>query len=172
MSFLVLVVIASVVAIGGAVLAAALTAMLVLSRADILALADGSRADRSLQAISSDVKTHLNAATLACVACEVVAVVLVAIAVVSVTSQWWFTLICAGIGMTIGLFILIFSVGPSAGRNRARSTLRWTSIFVHALSVILGPAASRLIDLGKRMPSGGFGFAWGAIGGALVDHGR
>ncbi len=65
-------------------------------------------------------KTHVNAATLVCVACEVVAVVLVTIAVASVTSQWWLTLICAGIGMTIGLFVLIFSIGRRAGRERAR----------------------------------------------------
>ncbi len=153
MPFSFLIILASAALVVSGFFAAASAALSALSRADIfaLALAHSARVGRPLRAIFADLTTHINAAAFACVAAAVSAISLVTIAVANVTDQSWLVFICASVGMTVGAFVLVVTLAGNVGREHARSTLRWTSIGVHTLSVIVGPLVSGLVGLGNRL---------------------
>ena len=80
------------VAFGG-LLAAADAALGVLSRTDLIDLANGSRVRRSLLAIAADPASHINATNFLRVTSETTAAVLVTISLASVIDEWWWVLL-------------------------------------------------------------------------------
>lgn len=141
------------VAFGG-LLAAADAALAVLSRADLVDLATGSRVRRSLLAIAADPASHINAANFLRVTSETTAAVLVTIALASVIDQWWWVLLIAALIMTGVSFVLVGSSPRSVGRAHARGLMLVAAFPVHATRVLLGPLAAALVAIGNRVTPG------------------
>ncbi|MBX3092155.1 MAG: HlyC/CorC family transporter [Cryobacterium sp.] len=141
------------VALGGW-LAAADSALGVLSRADLHELAEMSRARKSLHAIAGDVGAHLNAVNFMRVVAETTAAVLVTLAFASVFTQWWWALLLSAFIMTVVSFVLVGSSPRALGRVNARSVIRWSAWLIHASRVVLGPIAAALVAIGDRVTPG------------------
>ncbi len=141
------------VALGG-VLAAADSAMSVLSRTDLQDLAVRSRARKSLLAIASDVGAHVNAVNFMRVVTESTAAVLVTLALAYTVEDLWLALLLAALGMTIVSFVLVGSSPRAVGRVHARAVMRQTAWLVHAFRVVLGPIAAALVRIGDRVTPG------------------
>lgn len=144
------------VALGG-LLAAADAALGVLSRADVAALAETSRAKRSLAAIAADPASHTVTASFVRVVAETTAAVLVTLALASVFEEWWWTLLLAALSMTLISFVLVGASPRSVGRRSARTVVRWSAWPVHAFRVLLGPLAGALMSLGEKVTPGAAG---------------
>jgi CBS domain containing-hemolysin-like protein len=125
-----------------------------LSRADLQDLAVGSRAAVSVNAIAADVGAHVNAVNFVRVVAETTAAVLITLALSSVFPQWWWVLLLSALTMTIASFVLVGSSPRSVGRVNARSIIRWSAWFIHAVRVLLGPIAAGLVALGNRVTPG------------------
>ena len=138
------------VAFGG-LMAAVDAAISVQSRADIAELAQTSRFRGSLQAISADPGTHLNAVSFARIIAETAAAVLVTLAFASVFEQWWLTLVFAAVIMTGASFVLVGTSPRSVGRAHAKGLLAGTAPLVHGIRVLIGPLARGLVVLGNRV---------------------
>jgi CBS domain containing-hemolysin-like protein len=141
------------VAFGG-LFAAAESAISALSRADILELSSGSRARRSLRAISDDPGAHVNALSFMRIIAETTSAVLVTLALASVLEDWWLTLILAALIMTAVSFVLVGASPRSVGRVHSRPLLRTTAQLVHGIRVLIGPIANALVALGNRVTPG------------------
>jgi CBS domain containing-hemolysin-like protein len=141
------------VAFGG-LMAAVDAALAALSRADLQDLAVGSRAAVSVNAIAADVGAHVNAVNFVRVVAETTAAVLITLALSSVFPQWWWVLLLSALTMTIASFVLVGSSPRSVGRVNARSIIRWSAWFIHAVRVLLGPIAAGLVALGNRVTPG------------------
>ncbi len=141
------------VAFGG-LLAAADAALGVLSRTDLIDLANGSRVRRSLLAIASDPASHINATNFLRVTSETTAAVLVTISLASVIDQWWWVLLIAALIMTGTSFVLVGSSPRSVGRAHARGLMRVAAFPVHTTRVLLGPLAAALVAIGNRVTPG------------------
>jgi CBS domain containing-hemolysin-like protein len=141
------------VAFGG-LMAAVDAALAALSRADLQDLAVGSRAAVSVNAIAADVCAHVNAVNFVRVVAETTAAVLITLALSSVFPQWWWVLLLSALTMTIASFVLVGSSPRSVGRVNARSIIRWSAWFIHAVRVLLGPIAAGLVALGNRVTPG------------------
>jgi CBS domain containing-hemolysin-like protein len=143
------------VALGG-LFAAVDTAVLSLSRADLLELAERYRAKRSLRAIADDTGAHLNAANFARVVSETTAAVLVTIAFASTfpNEQLWLALVLSAVVMTGVSFVLVGSSPRSVGRVHAAVVVRYGAVAVHLTRVILGPVANALVAIGNRVTPG------------------
>lgn len=141
------------VAFGGW-LAAADSALSVLSRADLVDLAATARARKSLLAIAGDVGAHVNAVNFMRVVAETTAAVLVTLAFASVIEQWWWALLLSAFIMTVVSFVLVGSSPRAFGRVNARPVARWSALLVHASRVILGPVAAALVAMGDRVTPG------------------
>jgi CBS domain containing-hemolysin-like protein len=141
------------VAFGG-LLAAADAALGVLSRADLVDLANGSRVRRSLLAIAADPASHINAANFLRVTSETTAAVLVTISLASVIDEWWWVLLIAALIMTGTSFVLVGSSPRSVGRAHARGLMLVAAFPVHTTRVLLGPLAAALVALGNRVTPG------------------
>ncbi|WP_168627499.1 hemolysin family protein [Cryobacterium sp. BB307] len=141
------------VALGG-LLAAADSAMSVLSRTDLQDLAVRSRARKSLLAIASDVGAHVNAVNFMRVVTESTAAVLVTLALAYTVEDLWLALLLAALGMTIVSFVLVGSSPRAVGRVHARTVMRQSAWLVHAFRVVLGPIAAALVRIGDRVTPG------------------
>lgn len=141
------------VALGGW-LAAADSALGVLSRADLLELASSARAKKSLTAIAGDVGAHVNAVNFMRVVAETTAAVLVTLAFAFVFDEWWWALLLSAFIMTVASFVLVGSSPRAVGRVNARAVIRWSAWTVHASRVVLGPIAAALVAIGDRVTPG------------------
>ncbi|GAA2087053.1 hemolysin family protein [Pseudolysinimonas kribbensis] len=142
------------VAFGG-LLAAADAALGVLSRNDILELAQARRARRSLLAIAGDIAEHVNAINFVRVVSETAAAVLVTLVWATVFgSEWWWTLLVSGLIMTAVSFVLVGSSPRSVGRAHARGILLFAAPVLRASRVVLGPLADLLVAIGRRVTPG------------------
>ncbi|MBB5632253.1 CBS domain containing-hemolysin-like protein [Cryobacterium mesophilum] len=141
------------VALGGW-LAAADSALGVLSRADLNDIALTSRARASLLAIAGDVGAHVNAVNFVRVVAETTAAVLVTLAFASVFAEWWWALLLSAFIMTLASFVLVGSSPRAVGRVNARPVIRWSAWLVHACRVLLGPIAAALVAIGDRVTPG------------------
>jgi CBS domain containing-hemolysin-like protein len=141
------------VALGGW-LAAADSALGVLSRADLTELASTARARRSRLAIAADVGAHVNAVNFMRVVAETTAAVLVTLAFAYVFDEWWWALLLSAFIMTLASFVLVGSSPRAVGRVNARAVMRWSAWLVHASRVVLGPIAAALVAIGNRVTPG------------------
>jgi CBS domain containing-hemolysin-like protein len=143
------------VAFGG-LFAAVDSAVLSLSRSDILELADRYRATRALHAIADDPGAHINAVNFARVVFETTAAVLVTIAFAFTfpNDQLWLALVLSAVVMTAVSFVLVGSSPRSVGRVHARLVLRYGAVPVHLVRVVLGPIANALVAIGNRVTPG------------------
>lgn len=85
--------VAGLLVVFGGLLAAADSALSVLSRNDLVELAASSRSRRSLLAISADPGAHVNALNFMRIVAETTAAVLVTLAFASIFTDWWWTLL-------------------------------------------------------------------------------
>ncbi len=144
---------AVVLVVFGGLLAAADAALGVLSRVDLLEIANGSRARRSLIAIAGDVGAHINSINFMRVVSETTAAVLVSLSLAYVLDWWWALLISAFI-MTVVSFVLVGSSPRSVGRVHARRVVQLSAWVIHAIRVALGPVAAALVTIGNRVTPG------------------
>jgi len=142
------------VAFGG-LLAAADAALGVLSRNDIVELAQGRRTRRFLLAIAGDIPEHVNAINFLRVVSETAAAVLLTLVFATVFGdEWWWTLVASGLIMTAVSFVLVGSSPRSVGRAHARGILGFAAPVLRASRVVLGPLADVLVALGRRVTPG------------------
>lgn len=141
------------VALGG-LLAAAESAMGVLSRQDLLELSTRARAKRSLNAIADETGAHVNAASFVRVVVETTAAVLITLAFMEVFEEWWWVLLSAALIMAIVSFVLVGSSPRAVGRIHARTVLKFAAPLVHFLRVVLGPIVAALVAMGDRVTPG------------------
>src|SRR6187402_2442693 len=87
--------VAVLLVIFGGLLAAADSALTVLSRSDLVELAATSRSRKSLLAISRDPGAHINALNFMRIVAETTAAVLVTLAFAYITDWWWALLFSA-----------------------------------------------------------------------------
>ncbi|MCY7412253.1 MAG: hemolysin family protein [Salinibacterium sp.] len=138
----------------GGLLAAADSALTVLSRTELVDLASKSRASRSLLAISNDPGAHINALNFMRIVVETTAAVLVTLVFASIFAEWWWVLLCSALIMTAASFVLVGSSPRSVGRVHARAVMRFSARSVRAIRVLLGPIADALVALGNRVTPG------------------
>ena len=146
--------VAGLLVVFGGLLAAADSALSVLSRNDLVELAASSRSRRSLLAISADPGAHVNALNFMRIVAETTAAVLVTLAFASLFTDWWWTLLASALIMTAASFVLVGSSPRSVGRVNARPVMRVAAPIVRATRVILGPLADALVAIGNRVTPG------------------
>ena len=146
--------VAVLLVIFGGLLAAADSALTVLSRTDLIDLASHSRSRSSLLAIAADPGAHVNALNFMRVVSETTAAVLVTLAFASIFDDWWGALLASSLIMTATSFVLVGSSPRSVGRVNARPVMRFSAPIVRATRVILGPIAAALVALGNRVTPG------------------
>ena len=141
------------VAFGG-LLAAADSALTVLSRTDLVDLAAHHRAKKSLLAISSDLGRYVNALNFMRVVSETTAAVLVTLAFAAAIDQWWLVLLLSALVMTAASFVLVGSSPRSVGRAHAKGIMMVSAPILRFIRVLLGPIADGLVALGNRVTPG------------------
>lgn len=138
----------------GGLLAAADSALGVLSRTDLVELSSHSRSKSSLLAISADTGAHINALNFMRIVAETTAAVLITLAFASIFADWWWTLLVSALIMTAASFVLVGSSPRSVGRANARPVMKFAAPVVRATRVILGPIADALVAIGNRVTPG------------------
>ncbi|MDO7882189.1 hemolysin family protein [Salinibacterium soli] len=138
----------------GGLLAAADSALSVLSRSDLVDLALTSRARRSLLAISRDTGAHVNALNFMRIVSETTAAVLVTLVFAYFFEEWWWALLLSAAIMTAVSFVIVGSSPRSVGRVHARGVIRFAAPVVRATRVLLGPIADALVAIGNRVTPG------------------
>jgi CBS domain containing-hemolysin-like protein len=139
----------------GGVLAATDSALTVLSRHDLLEIAETRRrGSRSVLAIADDVGAHINAINFVRVLAETAAAVLVSLAFAYSISEWWWALLLSALIMTGVSFVLVGSSPRSVGRAHARGLISLVAGFVRGLRVVLGPIAAALVAVGNWVTPG------------------
>jgi len=146
--------VAVVLVILGGLLAAADSALTVLSRSELVELAGSSRSRASLLAISGDPGAHTNALNFMRIVAETTAAVLVTLAFAYSIADWWWALLFSSLLMTAVSFVLVGSSPRSVGRVHAKAVMRVSGPVVRAVRVILGPVADALVALGNRVTPG------------------
>lgn len=147
------------VALGG-LLAAADSALLVLSRADLLTLAEHSpRTQRALTAIAQDVRAHINAISFVRVLAETAAAVFITVVLAATIRETWLVLLLAAVIMTGITFVLVGSSPRTVGSHNPELILRLAAPFIRLIRLVLGPLAAGLIRLGDRVTPGRGGVA-------------
>lgn len=141
------------VAFGG-LMAAVDAAITAQSRADIVELAESSRAKRSLHAIAADTGAHLNAVNFMRIIAETTAAVLVTLLFATSVEELWLALILSALIMTAVSFVLVGASPRSVGRAHPTSLLAGTAPLVHFVRVLLGPIANALVALGNKVTPG------------------
>ncbi len=141
------------VALGG-LLAAADSALGVVSRNDLVDLALVSRSKKSLLAISGDLGTHVNAINFMRVVSETTAAVLVTLAFASSLTQLWLALLLSALIMTATSFVLVGSSPRSVGRAHAKAILRFSAPIMRGIRVALGPIPNALVAIGNKVTPG------------------
>ncbi len=150
-----LAIIVSVLLVGFAgLMAATESALSVLSRNDLLALAASSRTSRSLTSVADDLRAHRNVTTFVRIVSETIVAVLVTGSMVSTALPLWASLLISA-GIMVGVsFVLAGSSPRSIGRAHPQRMASVTAPIVHALRVVLGPLADALVSLGDRVTPG------------------
>ncbi|CAN5159388.1 hemolysin family protein [soil metagenome] len=146
--------VAVLLVIFGGLLAAVDAALGVLSRADLLELANHSRSRKSILAIAADVGAHVNAVNFMRVVAETTAAVLVTLAFAYVFDEWWWALLTSALIMIIVSFVLVGSSPRSVGRVNARLVVTLSAVIVHGIRLFLGPVAAALVAVGNRVTPG------------------
>jgi len=141
------------VAFGG-LMAAVDAAITAQSRADIAALAQASRARRSLNAIAADTGAHLNAVSFMRIIAETTAAVLVTLVFATTIDELWIALLLSALIMTAVSFVLVGASPRSVGRAHPTTLLAAPAPLVHFLRMLLGPVANALVALGNRVTPG------------------
>ena len=137
----------------GGLLAAADSALTVLSRTDLVEIAAHSRSKNSLLAIARDPGAHVNALNFMRIVAETTAAVLVTLVFAYITD-WWWALLFSALIMTAVSFVLVGSSPRSIGRAHARGVISFAGPIVRFTRVILGPIADALVALGNRVTPG------------------
>ena len=148
---------AVVLVVFGGLLAAADAALAVLSRTDLVDLAETSKSQRSrssLLAIAADMGAHVNALNFMRVVSETTAAVLLSLAFAYSLKDWWWALIASALIMTAVSFVLVGSSPRSVGRAHSHGIVRFTAPIVRTIRVILGPVANALVAVGNRVTPG------------------
>jgi CBS domain containing-hemolysin-like protein len=146
---------AVVLVVIGGVLAATDSALGVLSRHDLLEIAEGRRrGSRSILAIADDVGAHVNAINFVRILAETAAAVLVSLAFAYSIREWWWALLLSALIMTAVSFVLVGSSPRSVGRAHARSLIAVTAGFVRSIRLVLGPLADALVVFGNWVTPG------------------
>ncbi|CAN5479763.1 hemolysin family protein [soil metagenome] len=137
----------------GGLLAAADSALMVLSRTDLVDIASHSRSRKSLLAISRDPGAHINALNFMRIVAETTAAVLVTLVFAYITD-WWWALLFSALIMTAASFVLVGSSPRTVGRVHARQVIRFSAPTVRAIRLLLGPIADALVAIGNRVTPG------------------
>jgi CBS domain containing-hemolysin-like protein len=145
---------AVVLVIFGGLLAAADSALTVLSRTDLVDLASHSRSRKSLLAIAADMGAHVNALNFMRVVSETTAAVLVSLAFAYSFKDWWWALLASALIMTAVSFVLVGSSPRSVGRAHSHGVIRVSAPIIAAIRVLLGPVANALVAIGNRVTPG------------------
>jgi CBS domain containing-hemolysin-like protein len=145
---------AVVLVIFGGLLAAADSALSVLSRTDLVDLAANSRSRRSLLAIAGDIGAHVNSINFMRVVSETTAAVLVSLAFAYSLKDWWWALLASALIMTAVSFVLVGSSPRSVGRAHSHGVMRFAAGIIHTIRLILGPIANALVAIGNRVTPG------------------
>jgi CBS domain containing-hemolysin-like protein len=148
------VIVAVALVIFGGLLAAADSALTVMSRSDLVDLAADSRSRRSLLAIAADLGAHVNALNFMRVVSETTAAVLVSLAFAYSFEHWWWALLASALIMTAVSFVLVGSSPRSVGRAHPQGLMRVSAPVIRAIRVILGPIANALVAVGNRVTPG------------------
>ncbi|RXZ48163.1 hemolysin family protein [Agromyces binzhouensis] len=146
------------VAFGG-LMAAVDSAIGVSSRADLVELSVGARAERSLRAIAEDTGAHVNAVNFMRILAETTAAVLVTLAFTFFLDDVWLVLLVSALIMTAVSFVLVGASPRSVGRAHAAAVLRLSAPLVRGVRLLLGPLANALVSLGNRVTPGRIRFA-------------
>jgi CBS domain containing-hemolysin-like protein len=146
--------VAFVLVVLGGLLAAADSALSVLSRADLEEIARGSKRRRAIEALADDPGAHVNALNFFRVLAETAAAVLVTIALVTVFDTWWIALIVSAAVMTAVSFVLVGSSPRSVGRAHAEGIIATIGGLVRGVRIVLGPLAGLLVAIGDRVTPG------------------
>ncbi|MCK8609477.1 hemolysin family protein [Agromyces sp. C10] len=146
------------VAFGG-LMAAVDSAISVSSRADLVEMSVGARAERSLRAIADDAGAHVNAVNFMRILAETTAAVLVTLAFASFLDDVWLVLLVSALIMTAVSFVLVGASPRSVGRAHASAVLRLSAPLIRFVRVLLGPLADALVALGNRVTPGRVRFA-------------
>ena len=145
---------AVVLVIFGGLLAAADSALTVLSRTDLVDLAAHSRSRKSLLAIAADMGAHVNALNFMRVVSETTAAVLVSLSFAYSFKDWWWALLASALIMTAVSFVLVGSSPRSVGRAHAHGVIRFSAPIIRTIRIILGPIANALVAIGNRVTPG------------------
>ncbi|WP_353813964.1 hemolysin family protein [Agromyces sp. SYSU T00266] len=146
------------VAFGG-LMAAVDSAIGVSSRADLVELSVGARAERSLRAIAEDTGAHVNAVNFMRILAETTAAVLVTLAFTFFLDDVWLVLLVSALIMTAVSFVLVGASPRSVGRAHSVAVLRLSAPLVRGVRLLLGPLANALVSLGNRVTPGRIRFA-------------
>ncbi len=146
---------AVVLVVFGGVLAAADSALAVLSRHDLLDLAGSlRRGGRAVSAIADDVGAHINAINFMRVLAETAAAVLVSLSFAYAIPEWWWALLLSALIMTAVSFVLVGSSPRSVGRAHARGLVSVFAGPIRLIRVVLGPLADALVAIGNWVTPG------------------
>lgn len=138
----------------GGVLAAIDGAMQVLSRHDILDVAEESGRPGALRQIAADAPAHHTALTFIRVIVDTFAAVLITLAFVRVFDTWWLALLVSAV-VIIGMsFVVVGSSPRSVGMTHPRPTIRLGAPLVRLTRIVLGPLAEGLVILGRFVTPG------------------
>ena len=146
--------VAVVLVLFGGLLAAADSALSVLSRTDLVDIAATSRSRTSLIAISNDPGTHVNAINFMRVVSETTAAVLVSLSFAYASTEWWLALLFSALIMTGASFVLVGSSPRSVGRAHSRGIIAFTAPVIRGIRLFLGPIANALVAVGNRVTPG------------------
>ena len=146
--------VAVVLVLFGGLLAAADSALSVLSRTDLVDIAATSRSRTSLIAISNDPGTHVNAINFMRVVSETTAAVLVSLSFAYAITEWWLALLFSALIMTGASFVLVGSSPRSVGRAHSRGIIAFTAPVIRGIRLFLGPIANALVAVGNRVTPG------------------
>jgi len=146
--------VAAVLVAFGGLLAAADSAIVTLSRNDLVDLAHHSRARKSILAIASDIGAHINALAFMRIVAETTAAVIVTLALAYSVDQWWVALLLSALIMTAVSFVLVGSSPRSVGRAHPELLVRVSALLTRGIRVLLGPLANALVYLGNKVTPG------------------
>jgi CBS domain containing-hemolysin-like protein len=139
----------------GGVLAAVDAALMVLSRHDLLEIAESRRrGSRSIVAIADDVGAHVNALNFVRVLAETAAAVLVSLSFAYSIAEWWWALLLSALIMTAVSFVLVGSSPRSVGRAHARGMISLFAGMIRSIRFVLGPLADALVAVGNWVTPG------------------
>jgi CBS domain containing-hemolysin-like protein len=152
---IVIVVLASVLLMAFAgLMAAAESALGVMSVDDLRSASTRHRSRRSLEAMANQPRAHRNVATFARIVSETIVAVLVTATFLTSSLPLWAGLLISIAIMTTASFVLAGSSPQSVGRARPEAIVAFAAPLVHLLRIVLGPVADLLVSLGDRVTPG------------------